>query len=58
MKQFDGFTLRIEGNNVFINREPETPEEGRLLFVAIEKVMVDMLDSMARSAIMEGMKKK
>lgn len=56
MKQFEGFTLRIEGNKVFINREPATPAENNMLDAAIAKVCATMLDSMARSAIMEGMK--
>ena len=55
MKQFEGFTLRIEGNHVYINRESETPEEKDLLDAAIGKACADMLDSLARSAIMEGM---
>jgi hypothetical protein len=56
MKQFEGFTLRIEGNKVFINREPATPAENNMLNVAIAKVCATMIDSLARSAIMEGMK--
>lgn len=56
MKQFVGLTIRIEGNKVIINKEPETLEENELLDAAIGKVCADMLDSMARTAIMEGMK--
>ena len=56
MKQFVGLNIRIEGNKVFINKEPETPEEKELLDAAIGKACASMLDSMARAAIMEGMK--
>lgn len=57
MKQFEGFTLRIEGNKVFINREPATPEEKQRLYAAICKAYHGTLDSMARAAIMEEVQK-
>lgn len=57
MKQFEGFTLRIEGNKVYINREPETPEENQRLYAACLKAYASTVDSMARAAIMEGMKR-
>lgn len=55
MEQFEGFTLRIEGNKVFINREPETPEENQRFYAAIVKACANTVDSVARSAITEGM---
>ena len=56
MKQSEGFTIQIEGNKVFINREPETAEEKQRLYAACVKAYASTVDSMARSAIMEGMK--
>lgn len=56
VKQFEGFTLRIEGNKIFVNREPKTPEENQRFYAAIVKAYANTVDSMARAAIMEGMK--
>ena len=57
MKQFEDFTLQIEGNKVFINREPATPEEKQRLYAAICKAYHGTCDSMARAAIMEEVQK-
>lgn len=53
MKQFEGFTIQIEGNKVIINRDPETSEEKQLLYDALVKAYGHAIDSMGRAAIME-----
>ncbi len=54
MKQFVDFSIQIEGNKVFINREPKTPEERERFYAACVKVTSQMLDSMNRSVIEGG----
>ena len=49
------FTLRIEGNKIFVSREPATPEERERFYAACVKVTSQMLDSMNRSVIEGGL---
>lgn len=55
MKKAEGFTLRIEGNKIFVNREPETDEEKQRFYAAIAKVYYGICDSTARNAIVKEM---
>ena len=55
MRNVEDFTLRIEGNKIFINREPETDEEKQRFYAAIAKVYYGICDSTARDAIVKEM---
>lgn len=45
------FTMRIEGNKIFVSREPASPEECERFYAACVKVTSQILDSMNRSVI-------
>lgn len=55
MRNAEYFTLRIERNKVFINREPKTPEEKQRFYAAIAKVYYGECDRTARNAIIKEM---
>ena len=55
MKQSEDFMIRIEGTNVYVNREPKTPEENMRLYAACVKAIGSVVDSLGRRAIEEGL---